>query len=380
MREAHKIAKQQGQKYRDKIAETRARKGIKPPFKVGAKVLQYLPREARTKLSDNYDGPWIIKKRLDPPGATIGNTYVIKNKSEELVRPQSDLKPYIKPAFPKPKDEQPDTREETTKVMAEEHKNQTNPGHVELWLSVAQLIANQGVVCPIVQNPAPAAQEIRPAIDIATDANDGQDSHEDSTIEAAISHEQIAAQANSEEIHNLLAQEDEDNQMSDEGENSKNRNPITLNNEQDRLGASSMEFDTADEESSLTGSTTIQRTTDISSEESTHFSGEGPNTPPRFTSTPDRKSYLAGNGQRAKRTHDKGLKSKPTPDDNDNDNDDILRLDHGPQGAEGLAQTPPTLEPTKETWREMRRLESYNRAGLQERSLEGLERKRKKKS
>jgi hypothetical protein len=336
MREAHKIAKQQGQKYRDKMAETRARKGIDPPFEVGAKVLRYLPREARTKLSDNYDSPWIIKKRLDPAGATIGNTYIIRNESEELVRPQSDLKPYIKPAFPKPKDEQPDTREKTTKVMAEEHKNQTIPGHVELWLSVAQLIANQGVVHPIVQNPAPATQEIRPVIEVAPDSNDRQNSHEDSTMEAAISDKQIAVQANNKEIHNVFAQEDEGNQTSNKSEKSKNRNPITLNDEQERSRASSTEFDTADEESSLTGSATIQRTTDISSEESIHFSGEGPDTPPRFMSTPDQKSYLAGNGPRAKRTHDKGLNSKPTPDDNDN----VFRLDYEPQGAEGPTQTP----------------------------------------
>jgi hypothetical protein len=112
------------------------------------------------------------------------------------------------------------------------------------------------------------------------------------------------------------------------------------------------------------------------SEESIHINKEDPDTLPRFTSTPDQKPYWACKGRRAKRTHDKGLDLEPTPDDND----DVFRLDYEPQGAKGPAQTPPTLEPTKETWREMRRLESYNRAGLQERSLEGLARKRRKKS
>ena len=90
--QAQIIARQNHEKYRNSMVAQTSKKGIQAPYAVGSKVWKFLPREQRSKISVNYDGPWTVTN-------VIGNTFKIEKDGKEEHRPQSDLKPYEEPAF-----------------------------------------------------------------------------------------------------------------------------------------------------------------------------------------------------------------------------------------------------------------------------------------
>ena len=86
MRDEHLTKYQQS--FNPKSAKRRS------PFVPGDWVLMHLPRENRTKLSLHFKGPYVVKKRLNPPGVDAGNVYVVVDgEGNEFIRSMMDLKP-----------------------------------------------------------------------------------------------------------------------------------------------------------------------------------------------------------------------------------------------------------------------------------------------
>ena len=69
--------------------------------------MRFLHRETHRKLSPNFDGPWEVTKRLDPPDQ-IGNAYVLKRDEEVIIRPLVDLKPFRPQVFQETKKNESD--------------------------------------------------------------------------------------------------------------------------------------------------------------------------------------------------------------------------------------------------------------------------------
>ena len=97
----HQVKEELHQQYRDKMAQPPRGKDVKEPYQVGDQVMRSLPRNEHAKLAPKFDGPWEVKKRIDPAGDT-GNTYVLTRGDEEIMRPQVDLKCYHTPVFERP--------------------------------------------------------------------------------------------------------------------------------------------------------------------------------------------------------------------------------------------------------------------------------------
>ena len=68
----HRVKDELHEKYRAKMAQMPRGKTAVEPFKPGDQVMRFLHRETHRKLSPNFDGPWEVTKRLDPPDQIYG--------------------------------------------------------------------------------------------------------------------------------------------------------------------------------------------------------------------------------------------------------------------------------------------------------------------
>ena len=95
--EMHKMREEHINKYHLSFNPPNAKR--RDPFTPGDWVLMRLPRENRAKLSLHFCGPFVVKKKIIPPGHSEGNVYVVVDgDGKEYCRSQVDLKPY---KFPK---------------------------------------------------------------------------------------------------------------------------------------------------------------------------------------------------------------------------------------------------------------------------------------
>ena len=138
----HEVKDDLHKQYMEKMAALPKDKSFVEHFEVGDQVMRFLNRESHGKLAPNFEGPWTVKKRIDPPGG-IGNAYVLQKGDEEIVRPRVDLKRFFPEAFPRPKE-----ATETQKVVKDPQLNERDPiNNMAILLSLMSL-ASTGPMAP----------------------------------------------------------------------------------------------------------------------------------------------------------------------------------------------------------------------------------------
>ena len=153
----HELKNELHAEYRRKMAATPRGKTQIEPYNEGDQVMRLLHLNKHKKMSVHFDGPWTVETRIDPADSNqVGNTYIIKRGDESITRPQVDLKKYVKPKHDPPAPKEP-SMEVSPSLVDNAQEDQT--GTLELLLAVSNLMMG---IKPQPKSPALGAHNVNP--------------------------------------------------------------------------------------------------------------------------------------------------------------------------------------------------------------------------
>ena len=153
----HELKNELHAEYRRKMAATPRGKTQIEPYNEGDQVMRLLHLNKHKKMSVHFDGPWTVETRIDPADSNqVGNTYIIKRGDESITRPQVDLKKYVKPKHDPPAPKEP-SMEVSPSLVDNAQEDQT--GTLELLLAVSNLMMG---IKPQSKSPALGAHNVNP--------------------------------------------------------------------------------------------------------------------------------------------------------------------------------------------------------------------------